>query len=132
MEFVFLVVIGLLALWVIALPVKLAAAAMGAERTDMFWCLVALAGSSIMHAIGLAVPCVGSVIAFLLSGVAFAAILGTGFLRGIGIQILVVIFSAILVGCLSIVLGFSLVDFMNTVIEILSEIGLPVGYNYQY
>jgi hypothetical protein len=124
MEILGTIIVVLLGLFIIALPVKMAAATMGAERTGVFWCLIALIGSSILHSIGLVVPCLGSVIAFLLSSLAFAAILGTGFLRGIGIHILAIVFSALLVGCLSIVLGINLADLL----EMISEVGLPVNF----
>ena len=48
-----MLIIGLL---LVALPVKLAASAMGARRTGFFWCFLALIGASILHAIGLSVP----------------------------------------------------------------------------
>ncbi len=87
------------------IPLKLAAAAMGAERTGLIACLLALVGASLVHGIGLSVPVYGTVVAFLLSALAFAAILGTGFIRGIGIAVLFMIFSGIITYVLSLILG---------------------------
>lgn len=95
----------------IALPVKMAAVAMHARRTGFLWCLLALAGSYVLHGVGLGLPVIGTVAAFFLSALAFAAILGTDYLRGIGIELLVIVFSAILVALLAllaVLLGFSL------------------------
>jgi len=123
MEGIWLIVAVLIGLYIIALPVKMAAAAMGAKRTGVLWCLLALIGSSILHAIGLAIPCIGSIAAFLLSAVAFAAILGTGFLKGIGIEILVVVFSTILVLILTLVLGVSLAELLSILQETFGSVG---------
>ena len=122
MEVVITIVAVLVGLWLIALPVKMAAAAMGAERTGVFWCLLALIGSGIMHGLGTLVPCIGSIVAFLLSAVAFAAILGTGFLRGIAIEILVVIFSAILGVVVMLVLGVGFGEMIPTLMEALEPV----------
>jgi hypothetical protein len=124
MEYVILIIGLLICLYIIGLPVKIAAAAMGAQRTGMFWCLLALVGSSILHAIGATVPCIGTVIAFILSALAFSAILGTGFFGGIGIEILTIIFSAILVIILTLVFGVSLTE----IIPYLMDLGKPVSF----
>ncbi len=92
----------------VALPVKIAAVAMHARRTGFLWCLLAMAGSSVLHGIGLSVPVIGTVVAFFLSAVAFAVILGTDYLRGIGIALLAIVFSAILVAIVAVVFGLSL------------------------
>jgi len=92
-------------------PLKAAAAAMGARRTGFFWCFLALLGASFLHGIGLAVPVIGTLVAFLLSAVAFASILGTNFLRGMGISILYVVFSAIILFVLATVFGISVLSF---------------------
>lgn len=124
MEYFLLIIAALIGLYIIALPVKFAGAAMGAQRTGVVWCLLALTGSSIMHALGLAVPCIGSIVAFVLSAIAFAVIMGTDILRGIGIEILVIIFSAILLGCVSLGFGVSLTGLL----EMLGQYGLPVSF----
>ncbi len=106
--FFLLVIVGIV---LIALPVKLAAGAMHARRTGFLWSLLALAGSYVLHGIGLTVPIIGTVAAFFLSALAFAVILGTDYLRGIGIELLVIVFSAILVAILALlalVFGVSL------------------------
>lgn len=46
-------------------------------------------------------PVIGTLVAFLLSAMAFAGILGTGFLRGVGIALLYIIFLALLIFLLS-------------------------------
>ena len=73
----------LLALW----PVQWAARAVGARRSSLFWCGLALLGASLLHGLGLLAPVAGSLAAFLLSAAGFAAILGTDYLRGIGIAV---------------------------------------------
>ncbi len=103
-----LLVVGII---LIALPVKLAAGAMHARRTGFLWCLLALAGSYVLHGIGLSVPVIGTVVAFFLSALAFTIILGTDYLRGIGIEILAIVFSAVLVAIVvlvALVFGISL------------------------
>jgi hypothetical protein len=112
-EILIAIVVVIVGLFLITLPVKLAASAMGAKRTSTFWCLIALIAASVMHAIGLTLPVVGTIIAFLLSSVAFAVILGTGILRGMGISVLHVIFSAILVVIVVAILGVSLAGLFN-------------------
>ena len=107
-EFVLLVVAMIIAIGILILPVKLAAAAMGAERTGGGWCLIALIGASIVESMGLAVPIYGSLVAFLLSAAVFAGILGTGYLRGIGIAVLHVVFSALIIFLLAALFGVSL------------------------
>ena len=99
---IILLIVGLL---LIALPVRLAASAMGARRTGFFWCFFALIGASVLHSIGLSLPVFGTIAAFLLAAAAFAAILGTGFLRGIGIAVLHAVFSWLLVLVIGAVLG---------------------------
>ena len=113
MEIFIAIIVVLVGLFLITLPVKLAASSMGAKRTGTFWCLIALIAASVMHALGLTVPVVGTIIAFLLSSVAFAVILGTGILRGMGIAVLHVIFSAILVVIVVAILGVSLGGLFN-------------------
>ena len=106
-----LLVTALVVLVVLLIPLQAAAAAMGAKRTGFFWCFVALLGASLLHGLGLAVPVIGTLVAFLLSGVAFASILGTSFIRGLGISILYVIFSALILFVLATVFGISILSF---------------------
>ncbi|RJO65096.1 MAG: hypothetical protein C4523_16960 [Myxococcales bacterium] len=101
-----LFILFLVGIAVVLLPVKLAAAAVGARRTGFLWCLVALVVASILHALGLGFPVAGSIVAFLLAAWGFAWILGTGFLGGIGIAILHVVFTALIVAAFA-VLGLS-------------------------
>lgn len=121
---VFLLV-ALVGMILIALPVKMAATAMHARRTGFLWSLIALAGSYVLHGVGLGVPVIGTVAAFFLSALAFALILGTDYVRGIGIEVLAIVFSAILVGVLAllaVVFGVSL----GGLLAILS--GAPGGF----
>ena len=117
MEVFIMIVVALFAigiiLSIITLPVKLAADMLGAKRTGVLWCLLALIGSSILHGLGLVVPVIGSIIAFLLSSLAFAVILGTGFLKGIGIHILSIIIAGLIGGCIFLVFGSSLTGLIS-------------------
>lgn len=105
MELIYAIVIILVGIIVITLPVKLAAAAMGATRTGFGWCFLALIGASILHSIGLLMPVFGTIIAFLLAAAGFAWFLGTSLIRGIGIAILHVIFAFLISMLISAVLG---------------------------
>ncbi len=106
---ILLLLAALFILLLVALPVKLAAVAMHARRTGFLWSLLALAGSWVLHGIGLGVPVIGTVVAFFLSALAFTIILGTDYVRGIGIELLAIVFSAILAALVAIVaFGFSL------------------------
>ncbi len=108
MELLIPIVVLIVGLFIIALPVKMAAASMGAKRTGFVWCLISLVVASILHSIGMVVPVVGTIVAVLLSCLGFSLILQTTFLRGIGIAILHFIFSVIIVVVLTVVFGFSL------------------------
>ena len=93
-----IIVLGVffLSILILVFPLHLAAKAMNAERNGVGWCLLALFGASFMQMLGTAFPIAGNVVAFLLSCAAFAGILGTTFLRGIGIAILHIVFSLLL------------------------------------
>ncbi len=104
-----LTIIGILVvLYITALPVKIAASAMGAKRTGMFSCLFALVVANFLHGVGLSAPVAGTIVALLLSGVGFTWILGTTFWRGVGIAILHGIITAILVAISVALFGVSL------------------------
>lgn len=112
---IFLAILGILVgLYLIALPVKLAAAVMGAERTGTFSCLFALIIASVLHGFGLTVPVIGTIIAFFLSALGFAVVLGTDFFRGIGIAVLHIVFSAVLVIILLTLFGASLEPILSS------------------
>jgi len=108
MELLWTIVITLVGIVVITLPVKLAAAAMGATRTGFGWCFLALIGASVLYSIGLAVPFFGLVVAFVLASLGFTWFLSTTFLRGVGIAVLHVVFSFIITAILSAVFGASI------------------------
>ncbi len=112
MEILITLLFIIVGLFIIALPLKLAAAAMGAKRTGFVMCLIALVVASIMHALGTAVPIVGTIVAFLLSCLTFSVILKTSFVRGVGIAILHMIFSAIIIAVVTVVFGVSLAGLM--------------------
>jgi hypothetical protein len=101
-------------LFIIVLPVQWAARAMGAKRSGFWWCLTALVGASILHGLGLALggPAFGSVAAFFLAALGFAAILDTGYVQGIGIALLHIIFSVLILLLLFAVFGLSLAGIM--------------------
>jgi len=97
----------LIAVFILVFPLQLAAGAMGAKRQGVAWCFLSLIGASFMQMVGLTVPIYGTIVAFLLSSAAFAGILGTDFLRGIGISILHVVFSFVLLFFAALLLGLS-------------------------
>jgi len=97
----------LVAVFILVLPVQLAAKAMGARRHGSGWCLLALVGASFMQMVGLSVPVYGTIAAFLLSSAAFGVFLDTGLLRGMGISVLHVVFSALLLFLSTLVFGFT-------------------------
>ena len=99
------VVVTVLLIW----PLQWAARAMGAKRTGAIWCLLALLGASLLQSLlGAVFPGGGNLVAFLLSALAFAAILETGFLRGVGIALLHFIFSVAIVLGLFALFGIAL------------------------
>ena len=108
LEVILLAAAVALGLFLIALPVKMAAAAVGADRTGVFWCLLSLVVASALHGVGLAVPVFGSIVAFLLASAGFAVILGTGFLRGMVIAVLHAVFGFLLAFALLALFGLSL------------------------
>jgi hypothetical protein len=93
--------------FLLTLPLRLAASAMGASRNGIGWCLLALIAASFLEAMGLALPAGGPIIAFLLSAAAFAGVLGTTFLKGIGIAALHMVF-IVLLAVTAAMLGVSL------------------------
>ncbi len=78
----------------LVLPLQMAAGAMGARRRGVVSCLLALVAAGVAQAVGLSVPGYGTLAAFLLASAVFAAVLGTSFLRGIGVAVLHLVFSA--------------------------------------
>lgn len=105
---VVLAVVLFLAVVLLVLPLQLAAKAMGAKRYGTGWCLVSLLAAAGMQMVGLSVPAYGTLAAFLLSSAAFAGILGTDYLRGMGVSILHVVFSFLLLLLAALILGLSL------------------------
>jgi len=69
-------------------PVQIAARMVGARHAGLLRCLAALIVANVLHGIGLAVPVLGSLVAFFLSAVGFAVLLGTGYLRALVIAVL--------------------------------------------
>ena len=96
-------------------PVQWAARLMKARNTGFWQCFLALVAATILHGLGLLAPVAGFIVAFLLSAAGFAAILGTDYLRGIGIAILYVIFSAIILVVLCLIFGISLAGLMAVI-----------------
>lgn len=93
---VFVVVVLILSLFLIALPVRWAAAAVGARKAGYLRCLFALLVASLLYSLGALAPTVGALIGFLLSAAGFAAILGTTYMKGIVIAVLHVVFGVLL------------------------------------
>lgn len=107
MELLIPIAVVIVALFLIVLPVQMAAKTMGAKRTGFFWCLCALIAASILHAVGLAVPIIGTIGAFLLSALGFSLVLETNYLKGIGIAILHIVFGIIIGVVLMVFFGVS-------------------------
>lgn len=112
---IFIVLACVLILCLVVWPVQWAARLVNARQSGFGRCLLALVAATILHALGLLAPIAGSLVAFLLSAAGFAAILGTGYLRGIGIAVLYMIFSALILLVLSLVFGVSLLGLMAAV-----------------
>ena len=105
----FLVLLGVftIVIFILVFPLHLAARAMDAERNGTGWCLLSLLAASFMQILGMTVPVFGNIVAFLLSSAVFAGILGTTFLRGIGIAVLHIIFSILILWLAVLLLGVS-------------------------
>jgi len=88
---IFILVTFLIAWAILVFPLNLAAVAMGAERTGLIMCSLALFGASFLHGVGLSFGFGGTIAAFVLSAVAFKFILGAGWFRGAGIAVLYVV-----------------------------------------
>lgn len=103
MEFIILLIIIVA---VLVLPLKMAAAMMGARNTGAFYCLFALLLAVIIQrVVGGMIPGVtqewGLLISIPLAAVAYMLVLGTGFLKGIVIALvqgLITIGAVILLG----------------------------------
>lgn len=109
---VFLAVVLILSLLLIALPVRWAAAAVGARKAGYLRCLLALFVASLLYSLGALAPYLGALVGFLLSAAGFAGILGTTYVKGIVIAILHVVFgillaigAALLAGALGLAIG---------------------------
>ena len=105
--FTLLILIGaaLLSLFVVVWPVQWAAKAMGARRTGFGWCLLALLCASLLQGLGSSVPVAGNLVALLLAALAFAGILETTYLRGVGIALLHLVFAVLLILGIALVFG---------------------------
>lgn len=101
----------LVVLMLVLLPVRWAAKAVGARRYGFGWCLLALICSSFLYGIGIDVPVIGPLVAFLLSAVGFAAILRTTFLGGVGVAVLHIVFGIALIIVVGLIAGFSYLPF---------------------
>ena len=112
MPYILIILFFILVLCLVVWPVQWAAKMMHARNTGFWICLLALIAATILHSLGLLAPIAGSIVAFLLSAAGFAAILGTNYLRGIGIAIMHLIFSAIILAVLCLIFGISLAGLM--------------------
>ena len=112
MPVILFILFFILVLCLVVWPVQWAAGMMNARNTGFWRCLLALFAATILHSLGLLVPVAGTLVAFLLSAAGFAAILGTSYLRGIGIAVLYMIFSGIILVVLSLIFGISLAGMM--------------------
>lgn len=91
-------------------PVRLAAQAVGARTPGWLRCTVALVVANVLHGVGLAAPVLGALVAFLLSAVAFAVLLGTGYGRALVIAVLQMV--------LTYLIGFAIAVFFGGVLGI--------------
>ena len=112
MQYFLIILFFILVLFLVVWPVQWAARMMKARNTGFWMCLLALVAATVLHGLGLLAPAAGLIVACLLSAAGFAAILGTDYLRGIGIAILHFIFSAMILALLSLVFGISLAGLM--------------------
>ena len=105
--FTLLILVGavVLSLFIVVWPVQWAAKAMGARRTGFGWCLLSLIAALILQGLGSTVPVAGNLVALLLAALAFAGILETNYLRGIGIALLHLIFTVLLLLAFALVLS---------------------------
>ncbi len=101
-------VIVLVAVALIIWPVQIAAKLVGARHSGLLRCLLALIVSNVLHGIGLTVPVAGSLVAFLLSAVAFAVLLGTGFLRAIVLAVLQMVLFFVVAAAIAVFFGGAL------------------------
>jgi len=113
MPYIFIILFFVLVLCLVVWPVQWAAGMMNVRNRGFGRCLMALLAATLLHSLGLLAPVAGTLAAFLLSAAGFAAILGTSYLRGIGIAVLHVIFSGIILVALSLIFGISLVGLMG-------------------
>lgn len=94
------------------LPIMVGAAMVGAKRRSVLWSLLAMIVSGIFHAIGMTVPVIGNIIAFVLAGVGFAWILETTVMRGIIIHLVQLVFWAVLGILATVLFGISLIGML--------------------
>jgi len=94
-----------LSLFIMVWPVQWAARAMGAKRSGFGWCLLALVCANLLQGLGSTVPVAGNLVAFLLEALAFAGLLETTYLRGVGIALLHILFLVVLLVGLAFLLG---------------------------
>lgn len=105
MEFIILLIVVVV---VLVLPLKMAAALLGARNTGTFHCLFALLlAVTIQHFVGGMIPDVteefGLLITIPLTAVAYMLILGTGFLKAI---LIAIVQGLIMIGAALLLSGF--------------------------
>lgn len=94
------------------LPIMVGAAMVGAKRRGVLWSLVAMIASGILHTLGLTVPVVGNIVAFVLAGIGFAWILETTVVRGMIIHLVQMVFWVILGVLATVMFGISLIGML--------------------
>ncbi len=97
------IILGILVVSI--LPVWVGAKIVGANRGDFLWCFVAMLLSGILQAVGTLVPIFGNIVAFLLVGWGFAMVLQTGFIKGLIIHLIQIVFWAVFAGIASVMFG---------------------------
>ena len=94
------------------LPIMVGAAMVGAKRQGILWSLLAMIASGILHTLGLTVPVIGNIVAFVLAGIGFAWILETTFVRGMIIHLVQLVFWAVLGILATVLFGISLLGML--------------------
>lgn len=82
----FFTVLGLFLL-ILLIPIKVAGNYLGAERTGFGWCFLAMFAGAAFMAIGEDLTEYGDILSIFLSAAGFSIIMGTTYLKGLGIAV---------------------------------------------
>lgn len=90
------------------LPVWVGAKMVGAERSGFFTSALAVVLSAILQALGTLVPVIGNIVAFLLVSWGFSKVLMTGFIKGMIVHAIQLVFWVALGIVASVVFGVAI------------------------